>query len=228
MKTLILIPARTGSKGLPGKNVKVLGEKPLIAHTFAFAKQVCSQLDCICVSSNDDQVIELALKYNIIVPFKRPENLANDTAGMYEVIMHALDFYEDKDEKFDAVLLLQPTSPFRILEDYNKMFDMFDSDCDMIVSVKESKANPYFNLFEDIDDGYLQMSKPSDYKTRQECPKVYAYNGSMYLIKTESLRKSNIVGFKKIKKLLMPEERSVDIDTMIDWIVAEHYLRERN
>jgi CMP-N,N'-diacetyllegionaminic acid synthase len=225
MKTLIIIPARAGSKGLPGKNVKMLGGKPLVSHTFLFAKQICGLDDVICVTTNDDMVLSLARAHNMNVPFKRPEHLATDKVGSYDVIIHALNYYENSGQYFERVLLLQPTSPFRTVVDFEGLVAKYDEDCDMVVTVKKSKENPYFNLFEETEE-YLQMSKPSDYKTRQDCPEVYAYNGSMYLIKTSALKRSNLAGFKKIKKLVMPEERSIDIDTIVDWIIAEYYMKE--
>lgn len=228
MSTLIIIPARAGSKGLPGKNVKILGDKPLVAHTFDFAKQIAGSEDKICVSSNDDEVLAIAKEYNIAIDFKRPESLATEHAGSYEVILHAITHYKSLGQYYEKILLLQPTSPFRTISDYKSLIGEFDESCDMVVSVKEAKENPYFNLFEEAPGGYLNMSKLSDYKTRQECPNVYAYNGSMYLIRTTALANSNLAGFKKIRKIVMPEERSVDIDTLKDWIVAEYYMKERN
>lgn len=228
MSTLIIIPARAGSKGLPGKNVKILGDKPLVAHSFVFAKQIADSGDKICISSNDDDVLAIAKDYNISIDFKRPESLATDQAGSYEVILHAIAHYKSLGQNYEKVLLLQPTSPFRTIEDYRSLLEEFDESCDMVVSVKEAKENPYFNLFEEAPGGYLSMSKPSDYKTRQECPNVYAYNGSMYLIRTSALENSNLAGLKKIRKIVMPEERSVDIDTLKDWIVAEYYMKEKN
>lgn len=224
MRTLIIIPARAGSKGLPGKNTKLLGGLPLISHTLLFAKKIKEDTDVICVSTNDELVINIAKELEIEVPFKRPEVLASDRAGTYEVLLHALSYYDSINLDFDAVLLMQPTSPFRKEEDFIKLKELYDNKCDMVVAVKNAKENPYFTLFEEKFDGYLEISKVADFKTRQECPTVYAYNGSMYLIRTSSLRKSNLAGFRKIKKVVMPDERSIDIDTIQDWIVAEYFL----
>src|SRR5215469_16971392 len=118
MRILMIITARAGSKGLPGKNTKMLGGKPLVAYTIEFAQKVKTDNDVICVSTNDDTVIEVAKSYGLDVPFKRPEELASDTAGSYDVILHALNHFEAKGQFFDAVLLLQPTSPFRVVEDF--------------------------------------------------------------------------------------------------------------
>jgi N-acylneuraminate cytidylyltransferase len=98
----------------------------------------------------------------------------------------------------------------------------------MVVSVKLAKENPYFNLYEENNDVYLSKSKIGNFERRQDCPVVYAFNGSMYLINIESIKISRIAEFKKIKKIIMPEERSVDIDTPVDWALAEFYLKNEN
>ena len=228
-RTLILIPARAGSKGLPGKNIKILGGLPLVAHTLLFALKVKSIHDVVCVSSNDDEVLSIAKNYDgVDVPFKRPEELASDRSGSYEVIMHALNYYEENGLKFENVLLLQPTSPFRDTEDYESIKELYTPNCDMVVSVNISKNNPYFNLFEEENDGYLKKSKDSNINRRQDCPEVYAFNGSFYLMNVTSLMKSNLQGFLKVIKSVMPEDRSIDIDNMRDWKIAEFLLKERS
>lgn len=227
MRTLILIPARAGSKGLPGKNVKKLGGKPLVAHTIEFALSIQKENDLICISSNDEQVLGIAGTYGIDIPFKRPEELSDDKSGMNEVIIHALKYYETKGKKFDSVLLLQPTSPFRKKTDFTKLSKLFNSGCDMAVTVRLTKDNPYFNLFEENDQGFLQKSKSCSAVTRQEVPEVFAFNGSMYLIRVTSLFNSAIHSLEKIAKLLLPDERSIDIDNMKDWLIAEYYLNKQ-
>jgi CMP-N,N'-diacetyllegionaminic acid synthase len=225
MRKLILIPARAGSVGLPGKNVKQLHGKPLIGYSIEFAQQVAGQRDVVCVSSNDNEALEIARGYGVDVPFIRPSHLAIDEIGTYEVIMHALEYFGPKN--FDAVLLLQPTSPLRRISDYLKLEALFKQETDMIVTVTKSKENPYFNLFEENADGTLKKSKSSGFTRRQDCPVVYAMNGSMYLINVESLLKMNIQEFSNIHKIEVPEELSIDIDTMQDWIIAE-YLMAKN
>ena len=226
MKTLILIPARAGSKGLVGKNTKLLGKLPLIAYSILFAKKIAREGDVICISTNDIDVVKIAAQYKLPVPFIRPEELASDTAGSYEVIMHALDYYEQQGLHFDAILLLQPTSPFREMEDFRNMSSLYSNDCDMVVSVNISKNNPYFNLFEQDEQGYLKKSKESTSYRRQDCPDVFAFNGSMYLMNSASLKRTNIQGFTKIIKSIMPDERSIDIDNMKDWKIAEYFLKQ--
>jgi len=228
MRILYLIPARAGSKGLPGKNIKMLGNKPLIQYSIDFALRNMNSSDVLCISTNDDEILNLLVKLEIEIPFKRPEELSSDTAGSYEVIMHAIQHYEEKNVFFDSIILLQPTSPFRDQEDIANLFKTYDDECDMVVSVKKSKESPYYTIFEENEDNFLERSKNSSFTRRQDCPDVYTYNGSMYMIRVASLKKSSINDFKKIKKIIMPEERSVDIDTMADWILTEYYLMNSN
>ena len=227
MKILYLIPARAGSKGLPGKNVKILGDKPLIAHTIDFALKNIKEEDELCISSNDAEVLDIAKSLRIDVPFVRPEELASDTANSYDVIMHAIKYYEDNNKCFDLVLLLQPTSPFRSQDDFDTLIQSYDDEVEMVVSVKKAKENPYFTLFEENESGFLDKCKKGDFQRRQDCPDVFAFNGSMYLLKVSALKNRTINEFKKIKKIVMPEERSIDIDTMADWILAEFYLNKQ-
>jgi N-acylneuraminate cytidylyltransferase len=227
MKILYLIPARGGSKGLPGKNVKKLGDKPLIVHSIEFAMMNKRGEDELCISTDDIKVIEIVKSMGIEIPFVRPDKLSSDSATSYDVILHALEHYEKSGKNFDAVLLLQPTSPFRNKQDFNNLISNYNPDLDMVVSVKNVKENPYFTLFEEDELGFLEKSKKGNFQRRQDCPKVFAYNGSMYLMNVATLKKRTISEFEKIKKIVMPDERSIDIDTMADWILAEFYLNKQ-
>ena len=227
MKILYLIPARAGSKGLPGKNTKILGGKPLIVHSIDFALKNIKKGDELCISTNDKEVLEIASDLGIYVPFQRPDDLASDFATSSDVIMHAINYYADNDKYFDSVLLLQPTSPYRNQDDFENLIESYDNEVDMVVSVKKAKENPYFTLFEENEFGFLDKSKKGDFQRRQDCPDVFAFNGSMYLIRITTLKNNTFSEFKKIKKIIMPEERSIDIDTMADWILAEYYLNKQ-
>ena len=226
MRLLYLIPARKGSKGLPGKNTKILVDKPLIVYSIDFALNNMTGEDELCISTNDVDVVEIAKSKGVSIPFIRPEEFANDDSSSYDVIFHAIKYYEGLNKKFDAILLLQPTSPFRTKDDFIQLVSKFDENIDMVVSVKIAKENPYFSLFEENNNGYLNKSKIGNYERRQDCPEVYAFNGSMYLININSIKNARISEFKKIKKIIMPEERSVDIDTLADWTLAEFYLNK--
>jgi N-acylneuraminate cytidylyltransferase len=228
MNTLLIIPARAGSKGLPQKNIKKLGTKPLIYHTIDFALLIKKEQDTICVTTNDPFVKDLIKVYSNVILIDRPEYLSEDNTSMHDVLIHTLNCFKQFNCLFERVLLLQPTSPIRNAEDYYKMESIYDANCDMVVTVKESKANPYFNLFEENKDGFLSKSKHSNFVTRQSCPKIYEYNGSMYLIRTLSLESTNMHQIERVKKHILSAERSIDIDEMKDWILAEHYYYKNN
>ncbi|WP_295795865.1 acylneuraminate cytidylyltransferase family protein [Mucilaginibacter sp.] len=229
MKILYLIPARGGSKGLPGKNILDLGGKPLIAYSIDIAKQVLAEGDEICVSTDDDDIIQKVKSLGIEPPFIRPAELAADTSGTHEVILHALNFYEqERGTVFDVVMLLQPTSPFRTLRHITDVIELMGAhpDAEMVVSVRESKDNPYFNLFEETDNGYLKKSKAGNYTRRQDCPKVFAYNGSVYLIKVAAVKEKPLHSLEKIIKYRMDDPYNLDIDTWQDWNIAEQVIRK--
>lgn len=137
MKLLYLIPARGGSKGIPHKNIKQLSGKPLIAYSIDVARQLTD--DCnICISTDDDEIIQVVTSYGLTVPFKRPDFLATDLAGTYEVILHAIGFYENLGISYDAVVLLQPTSPLRTAQQVMEAIGLYDKSVDAVVSVCES------------------------------------------------------------------------------------------
>lgn len=223
MKDLVLIPARGGSKGIPGKNIKTLNGRPLIYYTLDAAGAVASP-ENICVSTDSDEIIRVVREYGLDVPFKRPDHLATDTAGSYEVILHAIDFYEQSGKHYDRVVLLQPTSPFRTGTHIWEAISLYQTGLDMVVSVKIAHANPYFTLFEENNEGFLDQSKTGTFARRQDCPTVYEYNGAIYVMNVQSLKNGSPGNFSKIRKYLMAEEDSLDIDTNNDWIVAEAIL----
>lgn len=223
MKPLVVIPARGGSKGVPRKNIKLLSDKPLIHYTIEAAQQIFDN-DIICVSTEDQEIIDVSEKTGIKVPFIRPLSLASDTSGTYEVLLHAVSFYEDQGYFPDTLILLQPTSPFRTGTHIQEALKLYSDGIDMVVSVKETKSSPYYVLFEENEDGFLRKSKEADFITRQECPKVWEFNGAIYIINIASLKKTSLADLKKIIKYEMDEFSSHDIDTLFDWKVAESII----
>ncbi|MEI7676507.1 MAG: acylneuraminate cytidylyltransferase family protein [Bacteroidales bacterium] len=225
-KTLFLIPARGGSKGIPYKNIKPLHGKPLILYSVEVARQLTGDKD-ICVTTDDDAIINVVEETGLKVPFKRPDELATDTSGSYEVILHALDYYNQKGTEYEVVVLLQPTSPFRTAQHVKEAISLYDDSVDMVVSVNESAANPYYSLFEENENGFLDKSKKGNYTRRQDCPKVYEYNGAIYVMNVKSLREKPLSAFTKNKKYEMSRELSIDLDTPLDWEFAE-FLSKKN
>lgn len=221
MKLLFIIPARGGSKGIPGKNIKEFRGKPLICHAIDQAREFVNDGD-ICVTTDDDKIIKVVENYGLKVPFVRPAYLATDNMGTYEVLLHALSHYESQGLNYDAIVLLQPTSPFRNVDHIRQALGKYNGSMDMVVTVKEASANPYYNCFEEARDGYLRLSKgDGKYQRRQDVPAAWEYNGAVYVINPESLKRSRLSEFKKICKSEMDSIHSVDLDTMFDWKLAE-------
>lgn len=227
MKYLVVIPARGGSKGIPHKNIKLLGGKPLIYYSIDVARQFTTD-ENICVTTDDAEIISVVEQHGLKVPFIRPAELATDTCGSSEVIQHAYQFYADKGVKYDAIVLLQPTSPFRKVEFVMEAVALYDDSIDMVTSVRSAACNPYYDGFEENEEGLLEISKgDGTIARRQEAPKVWQQNGSIYVINPKSLIERGLGGFDRIKKYAMPELYSVDIDNPFDWKVAELVLSEK-
>ncbi|HJF97972.1 MAG TPA: acylneuraminate cytidylyltransferase family protein [Bacteroides clarus] len=224
MNILVVIPARGGSKGIPHKNIKKLNGKELITYSIDVARQLTSD-DNICVSTDDDNIIATVENYGLKVPFKRPIELATDSAGTNGVLLHALDFYENQGRTYDVIVLLQPTSPFRSIDSLSAAVDLYTPDVDMVVSVKEAVTNPYYNSFEENDKGLLVISKGEGLiERRQDAPKVWEFNGSIYVINTTRLKEVGLSRLNRIKKYVMDDFHSIDLDTMMDWYMAEYII----
>lgn len=232
MKILFIIPARGGSKGIPHKNVREFCGKPLIAHSVEQALEFSSP-ENICVSTDDPAIALAAEKAGAVIPFSRPEHLASDTASSRDVMLHALDFYnklaaETHHRLYDTIVLLQPTSPLRCYDDIKNTIDAYSlalssgKNPDMAVSVTEANANPYYDIFETDNRGFLHISKGNGkFTRRQDAPKVWQYNGAVYVINADSLINDNMSDFQNIVPVVMPRDRSVDLDSETDWIIAE-------
>ena len=227
--TLYLIPARGGSKGVPGKNIRPLGGIPLIAHSIRHAIAAGAPMDDIVVTTDLEDIRKAAEAEGLTVPFMRPAELSGDHTGSYEVIIHALNEMEARGRHYRKVVLLQPTSPLRLPLDIKAAEMLWREAIDMVVGVRPAKTNPYYNAFEADADGMLHISKGAGkYTRRQDAPEVWEYNGAIYVMNVESLRKSPMSGFRRILPYPMPEERSVDIDTPLDFMIAESLLQQRD
>ena len=224
MNILVIIPARGGSKGIPHKNVKELNGKPLICYGIDAARQLTTD-ENICVSTDDDVIIKVVEDYGLKVHFKRPAELATDCAGTNGVLLHALEFYEKQGRKYDVVVLLQPTSPFRETKSLKEAVALYTSDIDMVVSVKEAATNPYYNSFEEDAEGLLVISKgDGTIERRQDAPKVWEFNGTIYVINSTRLKEVGLSKLNRIRKYVMDDLHSIDIDSMFDWYMAEKVI----
>lgn len=220
---LIIIPARGGSKGVPGKNWKLLGGKPLIQYTLEASLEVTPR-ENIIVSTDSEEIRKVTEDFGVRVPELRPAELATDTSGTYEVLLYEIKKLENKGRFFDYFILLQPTSPFRTGKHIEEAMDLYSNELDMLVSVKETKSNPYYVLREENSDGFLIRSKKLEAKRRQDVPKVWELNGAIYVINCNSLKEKPMSNFKRVRKYVMDEYSSLDIDTNFDWILAEQMV----
>lgn len=229
MTPLYIIPARSGSKGIPDKNIRLLGGIPLIGHSIRHARDAGADDAHIIVSTDSDRYAAVAEELGVPTPYRRPEELATDTAGSREVILDAMDYADRLGVAYDCVVLLQPTSPFRESGDILRGLEIFDNEHpDMVVSVTPSVANPYYNLFEtDPGTGALTICKgPGTYSRRQDAPPVWEYNGAVYIISPDSLRRYPLGLLPRRLPLEMPRERSLDLDTPEDWARAEELINK--
>jgi CMP-N,N'-diacetyllegionaminic acid synthase len=228
LKLLFVIPARGGSKGIPGKNTKLLAGKPLIHYSIEYARLFAQDAD-ICLTTDDLLIAESAALIGYNAPFIRPASLAADNSSTYSVLRHTYQYYYDRGILYDAIILLQPTSPLRTETHLREAMNLFDKSIDMVVSVTESSFNPYYNLFEERQDGLIQISKgDGSFTRRQDVPPVFAYNGSIYIINTSSLiERDSFSSFKSVKKYLMDEKYATDLDTLDDWNYMEYIFKNK-
>jgi CMP-N-acetylneuraminic acid synthetase len=223
-----VIPARGGSKGLPGKNIKILCGKPLIAHTIEQAKQ-SKYIDRVIVSTEDEEIAKTSLEYGAEVPFMRPMALAGDSSSTVDVLLHAIHWLENTDSyPFDILVLLHVTTPLRSVDDIDRSIALVvEEKADNVISVAEAHRNPYFNMVEINSDGYAALAKQGNFTTRQAAPMIYDMNSSIYVWWKELLKEKKKIFLDKTRIHVMPKERSIDIDDHIDFKIAEMMMAER-
>jgi CMP-N,N'-diacetyllegionaminic acid synthase len=230
MRILAIIPARGGSKGIPGKNIKLLNGKPLMEYTTEIALQ-SKLLTEVIVSTEDDSIAALARSLGIKVPFVRPLALAQDKTPTIDVILHALQWYENQNIFFDAVCLLQVTSPFRTVEFLDKAVEKFiQTNGDSLVSVQKvpHEYNPHW-VFEVDSTGNLKIAtgETEIIPRRQELPIAYHRDGNIYITKTEVLLNEHSLYGNSISFIESDPELYVNIDTMEDWEKAEQIIQNK-
>lgn len=223
LKTLALIPARGGSKGILRKNIQPLAGKPLIAWSIQ-AALACHDIASVVVSTEDEEIAEISQRWGAELPFLRPAELAQDHTPSMDVVLHALQHLP----QFDAVLLLQPTSPLRSKTDIEGcLFMAAEQHAQCIVSVSEPAQSPYW-MFKLGSDGRLnKLIDAPDMTRRQDLPAVYAINGALYFAKTDWLRVNKTFLSKETLGYVMSPEKSLDIDTPLDWKFAEFILTSK-
>jgi CMP-N,N'-diacetyllegionaminic acid synthase len=230
-KIIAIIPARGGSKGLPGKNIRILAGKPLMAWTIEQAN--CSNyIDKVIVSTEDNEIAEIARKYEAEVPFLRPKELARDDSPTIDVIIHAINWFEEKGNYFDIVVLLEPTSPLRDVEDIDKCIEMLISNptAKAIVSVaKLESAHPEFNVTISDEGLIRKLNGTTNFNVlrRQELEEIYFFEGSVYISETLSLKQERTFYHESTLAYVVPKYKSLEIDEICDFICIEALMKAK-
>jgi CMP-N-acetylneuraminic acid synthetase len=229
MRILALIPARGGSKRLPGKNIRMLGGKPLIVWSIDVAKNIPEICD-ILVSTDDFDIAQFCKEAGASVPWLRPNELASDVSSSVDVALHALDWYESEKGHVDGLLLLQPTSPFRTQSNIQRGIKLFTkNNCQPVVGVSQTHTHPMWTLKMEGDYLVPFMEDHRLESRSQDLPKAYVVNGSFYLISPKELRACHsFVGKKTIPLLIESPQEIIDIDTEWDFKIAESILSTSN
>jgi CMP-N-acetylneuraminic acid synthetase len=222
--TICTICARGGSTGVPRKNIRDLHGKPLIVWTIEQALAAPS-IDQVYVSTDDDEIAGIAENAGARVPFRRPADLAGPTAAKLPVIRHLVDHVVQSGVDVDRVVDLDPTSPLREVGDIEAAVSLLDADTDVVITAYPADKNPYFNMVERKPDGTVGLVVAGEVTSRQAAPAVYSMNASIYVWHRRSLSYGLWDG--RTQLYVMPRERSVDIDSELDFRIVELLMAER-
>ena len=225
MKNIAIIPARSGSKGLKNKNIKLLCGKPLIAHTIEAA--VCSGLfEEVMVSTDSEEYAEIAKSYGASVPFLRSVKTSTDSASSWDMVDEVLANYQNLGKKFDTFCLLQPTSPLRSSADILEAYKLYKERAEFaVVSVCESEHSPLWCGHLPENQEFVGFIDQNAMRQRQAGKKYYRLNGAIYIVNVERFKKDRFLYHDGSYAYIMPQKRSVDIDTEIDFLLAEVILK---
>ena len=224
MKNLAIIPARSGSKGLKDKNIKDLNGKPLIAYTIetALESKCCST---VMVSTDSSIYAEIAKAYGAEVPFLRSEKTASDTASSWDTVQEVLEGYSEIGKNFDTFCLLQPTSPLRTAQDIQNAYEIYYEKASLaVVSVCEAEHSPLWCGKLPDDNEFVDFISPESLKRRQDSGKFYRLNGAIYIVNIKEFSTEINLYQKGSYAYIMSQKRSIDIDTEIDFRLAETFI----
>lgn len=226
MEHIAIIPARSGSKGVKDKNIKLLSGKPLLQYTIEAAID-SNVFDCIHVSTDNERYAEIAQSYGVDIPFLRCLELSTDTADSWSVVRFVLEQYKKLGKEFEMITLLQPTSPLRNANDIKSAYQLFcKKNAKTIISVcKETSSLLLTNTIDETLslEGFIDLQEVG---RRQDMPNYYRINGAIYMLKSCVLDKLSDLYGKESYAYIMPEERSIDIDNILDFRIAETILEE--
>ena len=231
MNVLGIIPARGGSKGVPRKNIKLLGGKPLLAHTIESALGA-KLLTRTILSTEDEEIADVGMRWGVEVPFFRPKELSKDESPTFPVVKHALEMLDRDRQFFDAICLLQPTNPLRRSVDIDRCIALLEeTTADSVISVLKIPAeyNPHW-AYRKCEDGRLRLfsGETEPIPRRQDLPPALHREGSIYVTRTEIIKKERSLYGRKIIGYEMPAEFSSNIDTLADWHEIEARMSKRH
>lgn len=225
---LITLCARGGSKGIPGKNIKLINGKPLMAYSIVFAQNLSKHLNgnvVIELSTDSHEIMTMAQDYGLVTDYLRPAELATDQAGKIGVLKHLLEITELKHQtQFDYIIDLDITAPLRTIEDVLSAINLIESHNEALnlFSVSKAHRNPYFNMVEEKGDGFYGLSKPnSGFLTRQSAPKVYDMNASFYVYKKQFFQENNTTAITSKSLIKLINHQCFDLDEPIDFLFME-------
>lgn len=227
MKNIAIIPARSGSKGLKDKNIKLLNGKPLLAYSIETAiKSKC--FDTVFVSTDSKKYAEIAKKYGAEVPFLRSKKNSSDKASAWDAIKETLDNYKAIGKKYDTFMYLQPTSPLRETKDIKNAYKLYrDLKANSIVSVCEANTSPLYCYHLPKDNNLSKvLNIKNENKRRQDTGSYYTMNGSIYLANVKNFLKTNDIYKNKCYAYIMDKKSSIDIDDKLDFIYAEGVINK--
>lgn len=227
MKNIAIIPARSGSKGVRDKNIRNLCDKPLMAYTIEAALD-SKEFDEVMVSTDSEKYAEIARKYGANVPFLRSAKTASDTASSWDMVDEVLACYEAMGRTFDTFCLLQPTSPLRTKEDIQGAYNLFREKATFaVVSVCETEHSPLWCGQLPDDGEFINFIQKDNMKQRQAAGKYYRLNGAIYIVDIDHFKENSFLYQKGSYAFIMKQEHSIDIDTELDFKIAEVLLHVR-
>ena len=227
MSKIAFIFARSGSKGLPGKNTRILGGIPLIAHSIKQAKEV-KRIDRVIVSTDSAKIKEIAVDHGAEVPFMRPKELASDTASELDAWRHAIKELERMDGACPEIIISLPaTSPLRIPSDIDRALDRYnEGDVDVVIGVTPAHRNPYFNMVNFDNNGHVHIvgNQVGGVERRQDAPEVFDITTVVYVANAKYILNCTSLFAGSVGAIQIPQERSIDIDTPYDFEVAKFMM----
>ena len=227
MKTYAFVFARGGSKGVPGKNIRELNGKPLLAYSIDLAKDIVP-VDNIFVSTEDKTIASIAIKYGATI-INRPEELAQDNTPEWLAWQHAVKWLEDRGDSFDVFLSLPTTSPLRNRIDIKSALEKLNRNTDMVLTITDAARSPWFNMVKLNNDGYIELflQNGMNIHRRQDTPIIYNLTTVAYVSRPEFIKLKNGIFEGRVKGVKIPSERALDIDSELDFEIAEFLISKR-